>query len=205
MGSDVLLVRAHEYDLYSNSADPIYRSLFLCSKFAITIPFLKNNTTNEVAGLRSNESNHLLAPENNTRPSTDNSQQKLTETHHLSKTSIRETAPMRNQAAAPPNHLIILAVFPVGIAVWICSTRYAEYYHFGFDIISGSLIGIVSAWFSFRWYHLPIRNGQGWAWGARNKHRAFGIGVGTANYGDEGVEWPRKRNDDIEMKAMNEV
>lgn len=94
---------------------------------------------------------------------------------------------VRNAAASPPNYLIIPALTPVAVAVWICSTRYAEFFHFGFDIISGSLIGIISAYLSFRWYHLPISRGQGWAWGARSKHRAFAIGVGTGGYvGDEG-------------------
>lgn len=94
---------------------------------------------------------------------------------------------VRNAAAAPPNYLIIPALAPVAVAVWICSTRYAEFYHFGFDIISGSLIGIVSSYLAFRWYHLPISRGQGWAWGARSKSRAFAIGVGTGGYvGDEG-------------------
>ena len=52
------------------------------------------------------------------------------------------------------------------------------------DLISGSLIGIGSAWFAFRWYHLPIGRGSGWAWGPRSKDRAFGIGVGIGNYAD---------------------
>lgn len=89
-------------------------------------------------------------------------------------------------------HLLILAALPLCVAVWICSTRYAEFYHFGFDLIGGSLIGALSAWFAFRWYHLPIRSGRGWAWGARSRKRAFGIGVGTAGYvGEEGwgVGW----------------
>ncbi|KAK5164974.1 uncharacterized protein LTR77_009639 [Saxophila tyrrhenica] len=180
----------------------LYLSLFLCSKFAITIPFMRTNSTNEVAGLQSDESGRLLSSENNRRPSTDDSQDKPL---HFRPASARrptqDTTPIRKQAATPPNHLIIVAVFPLGVAIWICSTRFVEFYHFGFDIISGSLIGIASAWFSFRWYHLPIRSGQGWAWGARNPRRAFGIGVGTANYGDEGIEGSHKRTDDIELNA----
>lgn len=94
------------------------------------------------------------------------------------------TVPPRNQAASPPLHLIIFAGIPVAAAVYICSTRFVEFYHFGFDLISGSLIGIGSAWFAFRWYHLPIGRGSGWAWGPRSKDRAFGIGVGIGNYAD---------------------
>lgn len=94
------------------------------------------------------------------------------------------TVPPRNQAASPPTHLIIFAGIPVAVAVYVCSTRFVEFYHFGFDLISGSLIGIGSAWFAFRWYHLPIGRGSGWAWGPRSKDRAFGIGVGIGNYAD---------------------
>lgn len=38
------------------------------------------------------------------------------------------------------------------------------------------------AWFAFRWYHLPIRQGAGWAWGARSRDRAFWVGVGVGGY-----------------------
>lgn len=57
-------------------------------------------------------------------------------------------------------------------------------------------MGIVCAWFSFRWYHLPIRQGAGWSWGARSRDRAWGIGVGVGSYvGPEG--WgSAKRSDD---------
>lgn len=91
---------------------------------------------------------------------------------------------IKDLAAAPPNYLLIVALFPVGVAFYICSTRYVQYWHHGFDIIFGALIGILTAWFSFRWYHLPLSRGQGWAWGARSSNRAWGIGVGTGGYVD---------------------
>lgn len=95
--------------------------------------------------------------------------------------------PLRNHAATPPNHLLVVVLFPTAVAIYICAIRFFEFYHFAFDIITDSLIGIESSWSSFRWYHAPIRNRAGWAWGARSRGRAFGIGVGTRTYvGAEG-------------------
>jgi hypothetical protein len=95
--------------------------------------------------------------------------------------------PIRNQNAAPPVYTLILILVPLGAAVYISSTRFTDFRHHGFDIISGSLLGIVCAWFSFRWYHLPVTRGAGWAWGPRSYERAWGIGVGRGAYvGTEG-------------------
>ena len=100
----------------------------------------------------------------------------------------RKTTP-RNNAAAPPVYLILLAAVPTGAAAYISVSRWFDYRHHPFDIISGSLIGIACAWFSFRLYHLPIRSGSGWAWGARSRDRAFWMGVGRHDYvGEEGWE-----------------
>ncbi|KAM3418474.1 hypothetical protein BST61_g4456 [Cercospora zeina] len=101
---------------------------------------------------------------------------------------------VRNAAAAPPNYLIIPALTPVAVAVYIVSTRFAEYYHFGFDIIFGSLIGITTSWLAFRWYHLPISRGQGWAWGSRSRDRAFAFGVGTSGWVSD-AGWSSKKVD----------
>ena len=178
----------------------LYLSLFLCSKFAIAIPFLPNHTTSQVAGIGTNgsENHQLLSLNNEGRHSTEDPQNKRFDERD-SGAFASSPLPIRNRAAAPPNHLIIIAFLPIAIATWITSTRFVEFYHFGFDMISGSLIGIVSAWFAFRWYHLPVRNGHGWAWGARSRDRAFGIAVGTNNYvGDEGWDSAGKRRGDIE-------
>lgn len=180
----------------------LYLSLFLCAKFAIAIPFLPQETTSETNPRSTSESHRLLPMNSQGRYSGDEDQDKI-----LDQPSASGAAPkpieIRNRAAAPPNHLIILAFFPVAVAIWICSTRYSDFYHHGFDIISGSLIGILSAYFAFRWYHLPIRSGRGWAWGSRSRARAFGIGVGTPNYvGEEGWDSAgRKRRDDVEAGA----
>jgi membrane-associated phospholipid phosphatase len=177
----------------------LYLSLFLCSKFAIAIPFLPNYTTPQVAGISGSENHQLLPLNNEGRYSTEDPQDKRFGSRD-SGHSDSPTTPIRNRAAAPPNHLIIVAFLPIGIAIWITSTRFVEFYHFGFDMISGALIGIGSAWFAFRWYHLPVRNGQGWAWGARSRDRAFGIAVGTNNsyVGDEGWDTAKRRAGDLE-------
>jgi hypothetical protein len=103
--------------------------------------------------------------------------------------------PIRNQAAAPPVYLILLPMIPVCTAIYIVASRFFQFYHHGFDVISGSLIGIISAWFSFRWYHLPVTRGAGWSWGARSRDRAWGVGVGRGTYvGQEG--WGSKKSDE---------
>ncbi|RMZ91954.1 hypothetical protein DV736_g810, partial [Chaetothyriales sp. CBS 134916] len=94
----------------------------------------------------------------------------------------RNTAPPRNHAAAPPLYLALLAAVPVGAAFYVSVSRWFDYRHHAFDIISGTLIGIACAWSSFRLYHLPVRSGSGWAWGARSKERAFWMGIGRHNY-----------------------
>jgi hypothetical protein len=66
----------------------------------------------------------------------------------------------------------------------------------------GSLIGITCAWFSFRFYHLPITRGAGWAWGPRSYDRAWGIGVGRGSYvGTEG--WSKGGRSETAGMRMN--
>lgn len=88
----------------------------------------------------------------------------------------------RNQSAAPPVYLLVFAIAPIGAAIYICSTRFAEFFHFGFDILFGFSIGLVTAIYSFRFYHLPISQGAGWAWGPRSHKRAFWTGIGVGTY-----------------------
>ena len=100
-----------------------------------------------------------------------------------------EIAPARNRAAAPPLYLLVLAFVPLGAAFYISGSRWSYYRHHSFDIIFGSILGFLFAWLGFRLYHLPIRRGAGWSWGARTRNRAFYIGVGIPSYiGDEGWE-----------------
>ena len=118
--------------------------------------------------------------------------------------NVSPIVPIRNQAAAPPTYLLVLPLIPISVAFYICASRFFQFYHHGFDIISGALIGILSAWFGFRWYHLPISRGAGWSWGARSRDRAWGIGVGVGSYvGTEG--WNSKKSDDHSAAEVNDV
>lgn len=73
---------------------------------------------------------------------------------------------------------MLLAFFPTATATFIAASRWFNYRHHGFDILFGSAIGIFFAYIGFNMYHLPIRRGAGWAWGARSRGRAFIRGVG---------------------------
>lgn len=92
--------------------------------------------------------------------------------------SLKRTT-FRDVGAAPPVYLLVLAFVPIGAALYICASRWADYQHHGFDIISGSLIGIFFAWFGFRCYHIPVGCGDGWSWGPRSRDRALYILPGT--------------------------
>jgi len=102
----------------------------------------------------------------------------------------------RHETAAPPLYLLVLVLIPICAAIYIASTRFTDYKHAGFDVIFGSVEGAVVAWFAFRWYHLPVRRGAGWAWGPRGQETAFGIIVGTGSY--SGASKGKSRDDDPE-------
>jgi membrane-associated phospholipid phosphatase len=180
----------------------LYLFFFICSKFAIQIPYLPTQSpTQEQGPNRQSMAQELLPLHHNGEPI--NGQGPKTRDSDATATGeFARPVPPRNQAASPPNHLIVIAFIPVAVAVYICSTRFVEFYHFGFDLISGSIIGIGSAWFAFRWYHLPIGRGSGWAWGPRSKERAFGIGVGIGNYADaEG--WSSSHSSGARQQRLN--
>ena len=106
--------------------------------------------------------------------------------------------PFRSSAAAPPLYLLLLVLAPVAVALFICATRYADYMHAGWDILGGSLIGILFAWAGFRWYHVPPHGGElqgytGWAWAPRSTRGAFGVPFGSPSFG---------RNDDSIRKVQ---
>ena len=136
-----------------------YLALYLCSKLRFSIPYL----------LPYSHSSEAIAAGTAFSPDTDGSN--------------KEAVAYRHQAAAPPLTTLILPLIPVALAVYISSTRYSDFRHFGFDIIFGALMGFVFAWTAFRLYHMPIRRAAGWSWGPRGEGRAFGIGVGVEGYG----------------------
>lgn len=180
----------------------LYLTLYFCSKFSIGLPHLPT-VFNTQQRTRRPTSEHELLPLHSNQARGSSAEDKLEAGMDVDGANDQATMSanplaVRNAAAAPPNYLIIPALLPVGVAVYICSTRYAEYYHFGFDIIFGSLIGIATSWLAFRWYHLPISRGQGWAWGARSKDRSFAIGVGSGGYvGPEGWHSTKSRQSEV--------
>ncbi|KAL8687486.1 MAG: hypothetical protein Q9218_006355 [Villophora microphyllina] len=93
--------------------------------------------------------------------------------------------PIRSQAAAPPTYLVIYPLFAVGLAIYVSLTRYSDFWHHGFDIIAGAVLGIATAWLGFYWYHLPIQRGGGWAWAPRSSKHAFRHGVDIFTYGND--------------------
>ena len=158
-----------------------YFSLYLCSKFAIRIPYLLRYST------RPNEESirnslHYNDPEKEGTPP-------------QSCSTTRDT--VREEAAAPPTYLIVLPLIPLCAALYKSSTRYSDFKHHGFDIISGSAIGIVVSWLSFRMYHLPVGRGAGWAWRPRSAQKAYGIGIGALGYVDGNNQ--HKKSDDPEI------
>jgi membrane-associated phospholipid phosphatase len=159
----------------------LYLTLFLASKFSVAIPFLPPRPF-------STNPNHTsaVAPSNLKKQA---SMAFSKQESSLSSPSYAEeyVIPIRYQNAAPPVWTLLLILVPIGSAIYVCASRFTDFRHFGFDILFGSLIGITTAWFSFRFYHLPITRGAGWAWGPRSYDRAWGIGVGRGSYvGTEG-------------------
>lgn len=89
---------------------------------------------------------------------------------------------IRDHGAAPPVILMLIAIFPLGIASFIAASRWYDYRHHGWDIVFGSLLGTFFGWFAFRMYNLPIRRGGGWSWTARSRTHAFVSGLGFPSY-----------------------
>jgi membrane-associated phospholipid phosphatase len=157
-----------------SAAGLIYLSLFLASKLAITIPFLApslySSDTSRNYAFPSRIEKKILGSD-----ATSNKAQ-LPSGHNDA------IIAARNEAAAPPVYLLVFAIIPFFASIYISSTRYSDFRHHGFDIIFGYFIGIVTAIFAFRYYHLPISQGAGWTWGPRSRDRSFWAGVGVGNY-----------------------
>ena len=98
----------------------------------------------------------------------------------------RDAAKLRNEAAAPPTWLIFFPLVPVGAAIYISCTRYSDFWHHGFDVLTSAILGTLTAWLGFRWYHMPIQTGGGWAWAPRSSKRAYWKSMGVLTYGDGG-------------------
>ncbi|KAL3257467.1 hypothetical protein ABHI18_006798 [Aspergillus niger] len=111
---------------------------------------------------------------------------------------------IRNQGAAPPVYMLVIALVPITVAFFISASRWFDYRHHGFDIIFGSVMGMVFAYIGFRLYQLPIIRGAGWSWGARSRKHAFFMGVGLPSHvsTDSWVSMSDKR-DAVESSTQN--
>ncbi|THZ09085.1 acid phosphatase/Vanadium-dependent haloperoxidase [Aureobasidium pullulans] len=109
----------------------------------------------------------------------------------------------RDRAAAPPVFGAIIVLVPLCVAFYICSTRYVDFKHQGIDIFSGSVLGIMTAWIGFRWYHGSLTRGQPWTWSPRSKDRAFAVSSGTHGWiGERMVRRERvQRNREVDVEA----
>lgn len=174
----------------------LYLTYFLCAKFSITIPYLPTQLRrySQINSAEQSADIEMLP-----MPATSSSATSKAPLRPRPNAQTESSTQLYNQAATPPNYGLLLALIPLGVATYIASTRYSEYWHFAFDCLSGSLIGILSASLAFRWYHLPIRRGHGWAWGPRSRDRAFGVGVGVEGYvGPEGWESEERRESGLQ-------
>ncbi|KAK9444418.1 PAP2 domain containing protein [Metarhizium brunneum] len=180
----------------ASAAGLIYLSLFLASKFSVTLPFVVPSA----APL--DDSMHSAFP-SRTVPSasSDSFEQsrlrgdaagKLRTLNRNAQYNTRLQS-MRRQAAAPPIYLLAITLVPFCLAIFIAASRWFDFRHHGFDILFGFLIGTITAIYSFRYYHLPIMAGAGWAWGPRSDDRAFWAGVGRLGFaGDNLDDYPQR-------------
>ena len=164
-----------------SAAGLIYLSLFIASKLAITIPYLAPNSYNQdisrFSAFPSRAKDRLSKVSGTSEIARATSETPFQASGHND-----AIIAARNQAAAPPVYLLVFAIIPWFASIYISSTRYSDFRHHGFDILFGYFIGAVSAIFAFRYYHLPISQGAGWAWGPRGKDRSFWAGVGVGSY-----------------------
>ncbi|CAD0089293.1 unnamed protein product, partial [Aureobasidium vineae] len=111
----------------------------------------------------------------------------------------------RERAAAPPVFGAIIVLIPVCLAFFICSTRYVDFKHQGIDIFSGAVLGIMTSWIGFRWYHGSLTRGQPWTWSPRSKDRAFAVSSGTNGWIGDGIVMrervQRIRDVDVDVEA----
>lgn len=201
----------------SAAAGLIYLSLFIASKFAITIPFLAPS------GQAADDAQAFAAFPSRTRiPSVKISGPDSYELSNRSASGLTQSpddlilgnkgiakhnqkiAAVRRQAAAPPLYLLVIAVVPFFASIYIAGSRWWDFRHHAFDIIFGYLIGFVGAVFAFRYYHLPISRGAGWAWGPRSHDKAFWAGVGSYSYATNHARGQYRSGDEEEALGMPE-
>ncbi|RKF64186.1 putative diacylglycerol pyrophosphate phosphatase 1 [Erysiphe neolycopersici] len=169
----------------------IYLSLYLASKLAFSMPYVSTPTLAGYNKIQNSAFPGLL----NLFPSKKGSDRigfQTTNGPYNRQELLRAT---RSKAAAPPLYLLVFVAMPFTGSIYISSTRYSDFRHHGFDILFGYMIGIFCSVISFRFYHLPISQGAGWAWGPRSSTRSFWSGVGIGGYVGSASDW----QEEIEM------
>ncbi len=206
----------------SAAAGLIYTSLLLASKFAITLPFVPHSSATSDEGSATafpsrirngnGNGNGVAVPSGEEEELTYSNDPKIVRQLSMHNKNVLA---VRRQAAAPPIYLLVVAVLPFFTSIFIASSRWFDFRHHGFDILFGYIIGTITAWFSFRYYHLPISSGAGWAWGPRSHDKAFWAGVGSYSYATDKKHWsipgdveervqvPGSRPNDIEMRPQH--
>ena len=169
------------------AAGLVYLSLFLAGKLGVVIPsvLLSKTASLSPASSLSAFPSRMPTEHESSEASQANRRAPPARNRSASSRSSEHSRSLRRQAAAPPVYLLVLALVPFYVSVWIAASRWYNFRHHGFDILSGYLVGLAAAVFSFRYYHLPVGGGAGWAWGPRSRDRAFWAGVGRPGYAEE--------------------
>lgn len=144
------------------AAGLVYFALFLAAKLGAGSPFLPYNLS------RRWSSYHDVS-------SAEGDQH----TNRISFDDPRDYQAGRTDGSAPPLYALIITLIPLSTALFIACSRWYDFQHHGFDIISGFAIGTATSILAFRYYHLPLGRGKGWAWGPRSTEHAFWVPVGS--------------------------
>ncbi|OLN92892.1 putative lipid phosphate phosphatase 3, chloroplastic [Colletotrichum chlorophyti] len=190
----------------ASAAGLIYLSLFLASKFAVTLPFVASSN---------DASSHSAFPSRLQKSGSDYEEVQPGEGGSLNPDSTgagralaehnKLVTAVRRQAAAPPIYLLTIVVIPWFASVFIAGSRWFDFRHHGFDILFGYLIGVFTSIFAFRYYHLPIRQGAGWAWGPRSHDKAWWSGVGSYSYATDKGDFVRGGDEEEAYNARRPV
>jgi hypothetical protein len=172
----------------------VYASLFMASKFVITIPFALPSAASaagavcQVASPSRNHNDPLVDPHALSRTHGHDTSLHSAPEKELVRGNNDSVQSQRRQAAAPPIYLLFLGLLPFGLSIFIAGSRWHDRRHHGFDILFGYLIGLVTSIFAFRYYHMPIPVATEWSWGPRSEELAFWSGVGKKSYADRDEE-----------------
>ncbi|OAA39717.1 PAP2 domain containing protein [Metarhizium rileyi] len=194
----------------ASAAGLIYLSLFLASKFSVTLPFVVNtsapldDSTHNAFPSRMHAGRGGDAFESNRLGTANSDPGKPSISNRNDRYNTRLQS-LRRQAAAPPLYLLAITLVPFCLAIFIAASRWFDFRHHGFDILFGFLIGTITAIYSFRYYHLPIMAGAGWAWGPRSHDRAFWAGVGRLGFAGENLGDHRQHLDVGDLGESGDV